>query len=423
MRIQVRGVFLESLKIAVLVVLFSLLENEVIEIRRDLHGNSNTTAEAQSRYTQELHEARKQIRSALDDSNLQFSQARKVFEESTEMIQDERRELARIIDDRTGALESTIRDRLEKERSLLEGAFTGTQQNAAAIQKLSGAPAEIDAALMKRKMVFPTVQLRGEGTVGSGVLVYSEPQPQGDARGAPSTSSGGGHGHVLTLILTAHHVVLEVLGSNIARGVVDEVRILSDSDAFETEVFKADLVAFDRDRDTALLRLRSDRIFPNVTEFASRETVRRIDIFTRAYAVGCPLGNRPLPTAGEISSKSKVVGDQVFWMLNAPTFFGNSGGGIYLASNCQLIGISSMIYTYGKTAPAVVPHMGLFVPLEALYDWLDAEGFSFVWRRDPAPAAILARMGIRKEAPPEAGKGQARVAAVKDGQPPSAKSP
>ena len=339
------------------------------------------------------------------------------------MIQDERRELARIIDDRTGAMESTIRDRLEKERSLLEGAFTGTQQTAAAIQKLSGAPAEIDAALMKRKMVFPTVQLRGEGTVGSGVLVYSEPQPQGDARGAPSTSSGGGHGHVLTLILTAHHVVLEVLGSNIARGVVDEVRILSDSDAFETEVFKADLVAFDRDRDTALLRLRSDRLFPNVTEFASRETVRRIDIFTRAYAVGCPLGNRPLPTAGEISSKSKVVGDQVFWMLNAPTFFGNSGGGIYLASNCQLIGISSMIYTYGKTAPAVVPHMGLFVPLEALYDWLDAEGFSFVWRRDPAPAAILARMGIRKEAPPEAGKGQARVAAVKDGQPPSAKSP
>jgi len=32
-------------------------------------------------------------------------------------------------------------------------------------------------------------------------------------------------------------------------------------------------------------------------------------------------------------------------------------------------------------------------------------------------------MGIRKEVPPEAGKAQTRVAAVKDGQLPSAKSP
>jgi hypothetical protein len=100
---------------------------------------------------------------------------------------------------------------------------------------------------------------------------------------------------------------------------------------------------------------------------------------------------------GEVSTKSKVVGDQVFWMLNAPTFFGNSGGGIYLGSTCQLIGISSMIYTYGKASPAVVPHMGLFVPLETLYDWLDTKGYSFIWRREPA-GGLIEKYGLNRAA-------------------------
>jgi hypothetical protein len=59
-----------------------------------------------------------------------------------------------------------------------------------------------------------------------------------------------------------------------------------------------------------------------------------------------------------------------------------------------------MIYTYGKSAPTVVPHMGLFVPLESIYDWLDAEGHSFIYKREPVPARLHAKYGLRKEAPP-----------------------
>jgi S1-C subfamily serine protease len=110
----------------------------------------------------------------------------------------------------------------------------------------------------------------------------------------------------------------------------------------------------------------------------------KLSVFDTVYAVGCPLGNQPLPTFGEISSQYKPVGDEIFWMVSAPTFFGNSGGGIFLSGEGQLVGISSMIYTYGKRSPMVVPHMGLFVPLQTVRSWLRREGFAHLM--DPAPA-------------------------------------
>ena len=58
-------------------------------------------------------------------------------------------------------------------------------------------------------------------------------------------------------------------------------------------------------------------------------------------------------------------------MINAPTYFGNSGGGIYRADTHQLIGVFSKIYTHGKGRPVVVPHMGLCTPIDQIYDWLE----------------------------------------------------
>jgi hypothetical protein len=58
-----------------------------------------------------------------------------------------------------------------------------------------------------------------------------------------------------------------------------------------------------------------------------------------------------------------------------------------------------MIYTYGKSHPTVVPHMGLFVPLDVIYRWLDAEGYGFVYRREPVPSGrdSLLYRGVRTE--------------------------
>ena len=80
-------------------------------------------------------------------------------------------------------------------------------------------------------------------------------------------------------------------------------------------------------------------------------------------------------------------------MINAPTYFGNSGGGVYSVPDCNLIGIFSMIYTYGKAKPIVVPHMGLFLPLDSIADWLGSESLDFVLQGAQAVGRRVAEAG------------------------------
>jgi S1-C subfamily serine protease len=122
-------------------------------------------------------------------------------------------------------------------------------------------------------------------------------------------------------------------------------------------------------------------------------SLNRLDIFSPACAVGCPLGNSPVATLGQITAVDKEVEGENFWMINAPTYFGNSGGGVYSVPDCNLIGIFSMIYTYGKAKPMVVPHMGLFLPLDSIAKWLGSEELGFVFEGEAVPPTAWKEMG------------------------------
>ena len=74
--------------------------------------------------------------------------------------------------------------------------------------------------------------------------------------------------------------------------------------------------------------------------------------------------------------KTVEVDGETYWMINAPTYIGNSGGGIFDSETHELLGIFSKIYTHGNLRPTVVPHMGLVVPLETIYDWMGSVGFA-----------------------------------------------
>jgi len=267
-----------------------------------------------------------------------------------------------------------LRERVDREVTRLESVENLVTANAREIERIERATFR-QPDRMKERMLYPTVQLRGNGTVGSGILIYSRLQP--DTGDSPLYT---------TFILTASHVVQEVIDEPLREGAkVREIHALRADPSAETESFEGVVLAFDASRDIALLRTNTTREFPHLAVLASRDDLAQLDVFSPAYAVGCPLGNRPMPTLGEISSKHKEVSGQIFWMLNAPTYFGNSGGGVYERAQLRLIGVSSMIYTYGKRSPTVVPHMGLFVPLGAIYDWLDARGYSFVYEGLPVP--------------------------------------
>jgi len=206
-------------------------------------------------------------------------------------------------------------------------------------------------------LMGPAVQLSGGGTIGSAVLLPGEPTADGWR----------------TRVLTAWHVVRDIrlgLGENAP---IPVTVYSEDGSAREEE---ARLLCRDATMDVALLELTSTTVRLPAVQLASREALEAVQVFEPIYAVGCPLGNDPIPTYGELCDSHHEVDGTNHWMISAPTYIGNSGGGIFHAETDELIGIFSKIYTHGTLRPTVVPHMGLAVPLENIYDWLEGEGYA-----------------------------------------------
>lgn len=224
-----------------------------------------------------------------------------------------------------------------------------------------------DPTLLNRELLAPTVQLNGEDTVGSGTLIYSQHNAKSDK--------------VESYVLTSYHVIRNILAdSTTARESGIEVTIYTHDGPMEA---RADMVAEDRRIDAALLKLRSEERFTNVARTLPRTRCRDVRVWDRIWAVGCPLGNDPIPTQGEISSIDNQLSGSNYWMINAPTYFGNSGGGVFLADSRELVGVFSKIYTHGKGNPVVVPHMGLCTPMDLIYEFVDREKYGFVLEGDP----------------------------------------
>lgn len=232
-----------------------------------------------------------------------------------------------------------------------------------------------ESSVLTQEMLAPAVQLNGEDTVGSGTLVFSGPNPK--------------TGAVENYVLTSYHVVRNILAesSKLRR---DGVVVTVYSDGNKRDDVRGDMVSHDEPIDAALIKLRTDTLYQTVARVVSQNDAGRIKVWDPIYAVGCPLGNDPIPTQGEISSIRNELRGSNYWMINAPTYFGNSGGGVYLAHDRRLIGVFSKIYTHGKGNPVVVPHMGLCTPITLIYDWLDREKLAFVLT-ESGPTAAAAK--------------------------------
>jgi S1-C subfamily serine protease len=216
-----------------------------------------------------------------------------------------------------------------------------------------------DKVRMWRELLGPIVQLMGNETVGSGVLLASEPVP--------------GKDEYRTYLLTAWHVIRDIQSGPENAHIPVPVTVYTPFHRILPET--AELLRYDASLDVALLQLNTTRPMDCGAILPSRSRLGLVQTFEQVYAVGCPLGNDPIPTFGEIADTQHTVDGTHYWMISAPTYIGNSGGGIFDAETHELLGIFSKIYTHGTLRPTVVPHMGLVTPLDAIYTWLDSVGF------------------------------------------------
>ena len=141
----------------------------------------------------------------LDDSQRRMERAMGHLEALSKLLAAERVELEARLNGSESSLRASLAAGLQRGLDDVAVVKTMALENSVRLGNIE-LEDELPAERGKRLMIQPTVQLRGNGTVGSAVVVYSGPF---DAS-APKK-------RYCNLALTAFHVVAEVLGNRLER--------------------------------------------------------------------------------------------------------------------------------------------------------------------------------------------------------------
>lgn len=256
-----------------------------------------------------------------------------------------------------------IADELAATRAELRAAREADLSEAQRIERrLADALArdERDPEQLWRRFMGPVVQLAGDISVGSGTVLRSQPIEGRDQAWR-------------TYVFTAWHVVRDMQDDPSDPVTPVPVRIYREDGSTRDEV--AHVLLRHEGMDVALLQLDSTVPVAEGALLPQPTGVEGVRTFHPIVAVGCPLGTDPIPTRGEVASTTHRVDGQHYWMINAPTYIGNSGGAVFDAESGELLGVFSKIYNHGTLRPTIVPHMGLVTPMDDVYRWLEREGW------------------------------------------------
>ena len=255
--------------------------------------------------------------------------------------------------------------------------------------------AQIAEAPVKKitEMLYPSVLVDlGDGT-GSGTIIFS------DKRAHESWKEE----KTWTLVLTNFHVIEkainieEVFDPKSAKNIQKETRRpvhvrLWDYNDYSTAVGTtgrvARIVAWDKDRDLALLRLEDKERKINNVAILWPEDVGGPYLFQTTWAIGSGMGNPPYPTQGLLSGISgKDLKGRALNLSSSPIIFGNSGGALWAYSKkrdrYEMIGVPSMVGAYGWGT--VIPHIAWSRPISEIRSFLRENDFGFVLGDEDVP--------------------------------------
>ena len=237
------------------------------------------------------------------------------------------------------------------------------------------------------EMLYPTVLVRLERGTGSGTVIYSELNEDQEYE---------------SYVLTNNHViqnyvkVSKIWNSELKEHVETENRRPVNIDLWEYNNFStaigtmgriAEIVAYDKSRDLALLRVKdTERQMPYVATLYPEGLDEGPWIFQTVYAVGAGLGKPPFPTMGLLAGYGRDQDGNELYLSSSPIIFGNSGGSLYVYSprrTYELIGVPSMVSAYGWGN--VVSHMAWSRPIAEIRIFLRENKYGFILGDAPEP--------------------------------------
>lgn len=238
----------------------------------------------------------------------------------------------------------------------------------------------MDLEALHDHVLKPCVRVRTRRAGGSGTVIYS---------------AEGEDGHS-TYVLTNHHVVEDairvvekwdpILQRNAKRDERDLVEVHFFTYRWSSRVvgantIEAEIMAYDRDEDLALLKLRGTDPVPGVAKLFPRGEERRLRVGERILTVGCGLGEPPVLTDGFISVFGREIDGREYWLITSPAIYGNSGGGTFLETG-EFVGVPSRIAVTGLLGQTAVTHLAYIAPITRVYEFLENQRFRFIY--DPS---------------------------------------
>ena len=225
------------------------------------------------------------------------------------------------------------------------------------------------------KILYPVTRVKAGKAGGSGVLVYSEPDPQND-------------GKYINIVLTCQHVIDgsisvkdewdSLLKREIKKDIMEEVSVeIFDYDGSKissANSSQAEIIAYDKGHDLAAVKLHNARQQDHIASIYPKDDIDNLQLFDEVWTSGCSLLHDPFSNKGELTYLREMIDQKSYIMYNAPSIFGNGTllGLCSRITNIQLgFGIDVMTWMGFGTHPSRLYEFFEHHELQFIYDGSD----------------------------------------------------
>jgi S1-C subfamily serine protease len=259
-----------------------------------------------------------------------------------------------------------------------------------------------------RNILYPIVRVLTEHAAGTGVVIYSAVTPE-------TIDKPDEDKEYESYVVTCHHVVEEAIkfvkkwSSISKKDITVEANELVRVELFKYEklsrciggtTLDAEIVAYDKPLDVALLKVKCSDKVEHVAKLFPREKGDDIKLGTSMISCGCSMAHNPFFTFGSLTSKGDQIEAKEYWMTSANIIFGNSGGPVFLEDTYEYIGntarVASVQLGFGVD---IITWMGFFIPIDSIYRFLEENFFQFVYDKttDSKKCAELRKAKMEEE--------------------------
>ena len=250
-------------------------------------------------------------------------------------------------------------------------------------------------------ILYPVTRVRAADAGGSGVVIYSEPDPDNE-------------GQYVNIVLTCEHVIAKnvvvkdewdaVLKRDVKHDVTSECIIelfdYDNSRVISANSIRGEIIAYDKSHDLAAVKLNNTRKIEHVATIIPKKEIANLQIADPVWVSGCSLLHDPFPNPGTLTYLREMIDQKAYIMQNAPSIFGNSGGGLFHGVTGNLLGLTSRItVTQLGFGFDVQSWMGFTTHPDRLYEFFEHQELQFIYdSKDTYHSAMKRRGDRRKEA-------------------------